>query len=147
MTALDVSTVPRRPGVVPTPLRSLRQLLRADAVLTGLAGVLLLATAPDLADWAGLSTAGPVRVVGAFFALLAVSLAGISRMGDGLLLRVAPVNAVGDLLWAVASVVVAVAADLTGGARALIIVQAVFVFGVGEAKIVLARRGRASALS
>ena len=146
MTTLDASTIPRRREATP-PIRSLRRLLVADAALTGLAGVLLLVTAQDMADWAGLSTATPMRVVGAFFVLLAVALAGVSRMRDGLLVRVVPVNAAGDVLWAIASLVVALVVDLTGGARALLVVQAVFVFAVGEAKLVLARRARAAGLS
>jgi hypothetical protein len=145
MTTLDASRVPRERETAPAS--SLRQLVVADAVVTGLTGWLLLVVSVDVAEWAGLTTAGPVRGVGAFFVVLAVALAGLTRTSDGVLMRSVPVTAVGDLVWAVASVVVALAADLTGAARALILLQAVFVFAVGEAKLVLARRARAAGLS
>jgi hypothetical protein len=145
MTTLDASPTPRDHETA--PVGSLRQLVVADAVVTGLTGWLLLVVSVDVAEWAGLATAGPVRGVGAFFVVLAVALAGLSRTSDGVLVRVVPVTAVGDLLWAVVSVVVALAADLAGAARALILLQAVFVFAVGEAKLVLARRARAAGLS
>ena len=146
MSTIDASPAPRERETT-TPAGPLRQLVVADAVVTGVAGWLLLVAAVDVAEWAGLTTAAPVRGVGAFFVLLGAALAGLSRASDGVLVRVVPVNAVGDLVWAVASVVVALAADLTGPARALILLQAVLVFAVGEAKLVLARRARAAGLS
>jgi glucose uptake protein GlcU len=146
MTALDASSVPAERDTR-DPIAPLRQLVVADAIVTGLSGVLLLVAAEDLADWAGLTTAGPVRLIGGFFVLLAVALAGLGRTNDRLLVRLLPANAIGDLLWAAASVVVAVAAELSGAARAVILVQAVIVLAVGEAKLMLSRRARAATLS
>ena len=82
--------------------------------------------------------------MGAFFITLAVIVAGVSRAPQALLVRLAALNAVGDLLWAAASVVwVALTADLSGTGRAMVLVQATVVLGVGEAKLVLSRRATA----
>ncbi len=129
----------------PAPERLLRQVMVADAVATGVAGIGLLLAADPLADEAGLATTGPVLAVGGFFAVLALLVGAISRVRDPLLVRLAALNGGADVGWAVASVVVGLTADLSGTGRALVLVQAVAVLGVGEAKLLLARRARSSA--
>ena len=48
----------------PSALGTLRQLMLADAVFTGVAGITLLLAADPLADEAGLATTGPLLAIG-----------------------------------------------------------------------------------
>jgi hypothetical protein len=123
----------------------LRQVMIADALFTAVAGVGLLAGADPLAEEAGLATTGPLVAVGAFFVVLAALVAGLGRAPEPAVRRLVPLNGIGDVAWAVMSVVAALAADLSGRGRAVVLVQAVAVFAIGEAKLVLARRARSSA--
>jgi hypothetical protein len=142
MTAVHPPVTQRRP---PTPLGALRQLLLVDAVATGGAGITLLLAADPLAEAAGLTTSGPLLLIGGFCAVLGVVVAAVGRAGDDTLLRLAPLNGAGDLVWAAASVVAGLGADLSGAGRAVVLLQAAAVLGVGEAKLLLARRARSSA--
>jgi hypothetical protein len=142
MTAVHPPTTAHRPS---PRLGALRQLLLADALATGGAGLALLLAADPLAEEAGLTTSGPLLLVGGFFAVLAVVVAAVRRAGHHTLLRLVRVNGTGDLVWAAASVVVGLGSDLSGAARAVVLLQAAAVLGVGEAKLVLARRARSSA--
>lgn len=142
MTAVHSSESSHRAS---SPLTSLRQLMVADALFTGVAGIALLAAADPLAEEAGLSATGPLVAIGAFFVVLAAVVAGLGRASDAAVLRLVPLNGFGDVAWAAASVVVALAADLSGSGRALVLGQAVAVLAIGEAKLVLARRARSSA--
>ena len=117
----------------------------ADAVFTGVAGITLLLTADSLADEAGLATSGPLLAIGGFFVGLAVVVAAVGRAPEHSLLRLVPFNGAGDLVWTAASVFVALGADLSGAGRAMVLVQAVAVLAIGEAKLVLTRRARSSA--
>jgi len=128
----------------PSPRGALRQLMLADAVFTGVAGIALLLAADPVADEAGLSTSGPLLAIGAVFVVLAAIVAALSRAREDSLVRLVPLNGAGDLVWAAASVIVALSADLSGAGRAMVLVQAVAVLAIGEAKLVLPRRVRAS---
>jgi hypothetical protein len=86
-----------------------------------------------------------VLTVGGFFVGLAVAVALLGRLADHLLLRLAPLNAYGDLVWAAASVVVGVTADLSGAGRVMVLGQAAAVLAIGEAKLLLTRRARVAA--
>ncbi len=121
-----------------------RRVVQADAALTAVGGGVVLAAAEPVADLLGLATTGPVLAVGAFFMALSLVLALVGRTDARQLLRVVPINAVGDLAWAAASIGVAALADLSGTGRALIAVQAVVVLAVGEAKLITVRRARSS---
>lgn len=123
----------------------LRRFLVAEAIVTAALGAVMLVAADSLADRTGLATTGPVVAVGAFFVALPVVLAVLSRAPQRLLLRLAPINAVGDLAWAAASFAVAALADLSTTGRVLVALQGLLVVGIGEAKILLARRARRSA--
>jgi hypothetical protein len=125
------------------PVVALRQLMVADAVVTAVGGLGLLAGASMLAEEAGLTTAAPVRAVGGFFVVLAVVVATVGWRPERTLVRLTSVNGLGDLMWAAASVIVGLTADLSGSGRAVVLVQAVIVLAVGEAKLLLARRARA----
>jgi hypothetical protein len=141
MTAVQPPVTAHRP---PERLGALRQLMLADAVGTGAAGLALLLGADPLADEAGLATSGPVLAIGAFFVGLAVVVAAVGRAHEAVLLRLVPLNGAGDLAWAAGSVIVGLTADLSGSGRAMVLVQAVAVLAIGEAKLVLSRRARSS---
>jgi hypothetical protein len=128
----------------PSPLGALRQLMLADAVFTLVAGIALLLAADPLADEAGLATSGPLLAIGAFFVVLAGVVAAVGRASEDLLPRLVPLNGIGDLGWAAASVIVSLSADLSGSGRALVLVQGVAVLVIGEAKLLLSRRVRSS---
>jgi hypothetical protein len=142
MTAVQPSVAAQRS---PSPVGVLRQLMLADAVFTGVAGITLLLAAEPLADEAGLATSGPLLAIGGFFVGLAVVVAAVGRAREHSLLRLVPLNGAGDLVWTSASVFVALGADLSGAGRAMVLVQAVVVLAIGEAKLVLTRRARSSA--
>jgi len=137
-------SVPPTEGADHPAVATLRRIVMADAVLTAVAGVGLLGAAETWADEAGLATTGPVVAVGGFFVGLAVVVALLGRLPAATLVRAAPLNAVGDLAWAAGSVAVALAADLSGTGRAIVLAQAVAVLAVGEAKLLFARRSRAA---
>jgi hypothetical protein len=134
-----------RPAAGPRAVDDLRRFLVGEAVTTAALGAAMLVAADSLADRAGLATTGPVVAVGAFFVGLPILLAVLSRSPQQLLLRLAPLNAVGDLAWAAASFAVAALADLTTTGRVLVALQGLLVVGIGEAKLFLARRARRSA--
>jgi hypothetical protein len=123
----------------------LRRFLVVEAAVTAALGVAMVAAADTLADRAGLATTTPVVAVGAFFIALPVLLAVLSRAPESALLRLAPINAAGDLAWAAASFGVAALADLSTTGRVLVAVQGLLVVGIGESKLWLARRARRSA--
>ena len=144
-TDADVRPVPSTaslPAASSRARRQLRQLIAVDAAICFGSGLVLLVAAAPVADLIGVSTTTPVRVVGAFLLLLGVGLAWLSRASDRARSRWVPINAAGDLLWAAASLAVAVLADLTGPGRALIAAQGLLALAIGEAKLVLHRRAQ-----
>lgn len=146
MTAIEPAlTDPRAAGAAHPPTTTLRRVVMADAAVTAVAGVVLLAASRTLADESGLATTGPLVGIGGFFVGLAVVVAVLGRLPARTLIRLTPINALGDLAWAAASVVVAFAADLSGTGRAMVLAQALAVLAIGEAKLRLARRARAVA--
>ncbi|MGK2948494.1 MAG: hypothetical protein ACSLFP_07960 [Acidimicrobiales bacterium] len=128
----------------PAAVSDLRRFLVAEAAVTAALGAGMLVGTDALADRSGLATTGPVLAVGAFFVALPVVLAILSRAPQRLLLRLAPLNAAGDLAWAAASFGVAALADLSTTGRVLVAGQGILVVGIGEAKLLLARRARRS---
>ena len=122
----------------------LRRFLVAEAVITAALGAAMLVAADSLADRSELTTTGPVVAIGVFLVALPVLLALLSRAPQRLLLRLAPLNAAGDLAWAAASFGVAALADLSTTGRVLVAAQGLLVVGIGEAKLFLARRARRS---
>jgi hypothetical protein len=122
---------------------TLRGVFMADAGLTAVAGVAVLAASETLADEAGLATTGPLLGIGGFFVGLAIVVAILGRLPACSLVRAAPLNAIGDLAWVAGSVAVAVMADLSGAGRTMVLAQAVAVLAVGAAKLWFARRSRA----
>jgi len=145
MTAVHPTTVPgHRPATQADATVAVRRVVLADAAVTGAGGALLLATASWTADLVGLANSGPVVIIGAFFVVLAAVMALLGRADDERLLRLVPLNAVGDLGWAVASVATVVLVDLSGTGRVLIAVQALAVLAIGEAKLITVHRARST---
>jgi hypothetical protein len=121
-----MTAVEQRP-VAASALQSVRTWLALDAAITGLCGALYLAAAPVVVDLMG-STTGTMRSLGAFllaFAALVALAARPARPPGGAVPAIVAVNVV----WVVASVVVAVAGalDLDGLGRAWAVAQAAVV--------------------
>lgn len=143
MTTIETTVPPLAPARTPARARDqLRSLMGADAALAAVSGLVLVLAGGPLSDLAGVDTAGPARLAGAFLLVLAVDLALLARATDAARQRWVPVSAAADLLWAAGSIAVAVLAELSGPGRALVAAQGVLVLGIGEAKLVLHRRGR-----
>lgn len=114
----------------------LRHVIGADAALCAVSGAALVGLAAPLADLVGLTGGGgPLVGVGTFLLVLAAGLAWLRRAPHDTLLRLTPASAGGDLVWAAASVVVAVTVSMNLGGRAAVVVQAAAVAGVGLAKL------------
>jgi hypothetical protein len=144
MTTTDADIRPHlpTPSTPAASRRQLRQLLTVDAAICLVSGAVLVVAATPVADLVGLSTSEPVRVVGIFLVLLGGALAWLSNSSDKARQQWVPINAAGDLLWAAASLAVAVLADLTGPGRALIAAQGLLALSIGETKLVLLRRAQ-----
>ncbi|HJR26412.1 MAG TPA: hypothetical protein VJ804_13130 [Acidimicrobiales bacterium] len=119
-----------------------RRVVQADAVLCLVSGGLLFAGAGPIADVAGLEPTWPVAAVGGFLLLLGVNLLVLARASARHLLALTPWSAESDFVWAIASVVVAVAVSMTGPGRALVLAQAVVVAAMGVAKLRAVRAAR-----
>ncbi len=133
---------PRTDGADTPAQASVRRVVRADVALAAVSAAGLLGAARPLADLADLRTTGPLLAFGGFFAVLALGLLALGAAPARTLVRLTPVSGAGDVAWAAASVVVALVADLSGAGRAVVLVQAIVVLAMGEAKIALARRAR-----
>lgn len=120
----------------------LRRVIAEDAVLCGVSGAVLLVGAAPLADLVDLDGGGPLIAIGAFLIALAAALAWLRQAPTAELLRLSPISAAGDLAWAVASLVVAVAVSMNTAGRVAVVVQGLVVAGVGAAKL----RARRAAL-
>ncbi|MEO6318567.1 MAG: hypothetical protein ABIP36_07280 [Acidimicrobiales bacterium] len=142
MTAVHPTTLTDQPLRETRAATVVRRVVQADAAVTAVGGIVVLAAAEPVADLLGLATTGPVLAVGAVFVALSLVLALLGRADARSMLRLVPINAAGDLVWAAASIGVAALAELSGTGRALIAVQAVVVLAVGEAKLITVRRAR-----
>jgi hypothetical protein len=137
-----VTTIHVDANAVPTR-DPLRDLVRADALVCLGSGLALLVAAAPVSDLAGVATTGPARVVGAFFFALGIGLAALGAASHEIRERWVPVSAIGDIAWALASLAVAILADLTGPGRALVAAQGLLALAIGELKPALHRRARA----
>lgn len=142
--AQPLATTPRPAAAGSPPLRRLRDIVRFDAAVGLTSGVALLVAAEPLSDLAGVDGTGPARAVGAFLVVYGLGLVALALGSDHGRLRGALVTAIADILWAVASVAVALTADLSGWGRALIAVQGLFVLGIGEVKLLVLRGARSA---
>jgi hypothetical protein len=138
------TTVPTSTSFTDTlsAVAAVRRVVQADAVLCLVAGGVLVAGFAPIADVAGIEPTWPVAAVGAFLLLLGVNLLLLARAAARHLLALTPWSADSDFAWVVASVVVAVAASMTGPGRALVLAQAVAVAGMGVAKLRAVRAAR-----
>lgn len=143
MTTIDTSLpAPAPTGRSANARDQLRAVVGADAALAAVSGLVLVLAAGPLSDLAGVATAGPARLAGAFLLVLSVDLALLARATDAARQRWVPASAAADLLWAAGSIGVALLAELTGPGRALIGAQGLLVLAIGETKLVLHRRSR-----
>jgi hypothetical protein len=116
----------------------LTQVLRLDAVVSGLFGLLLLALGWAIDELLGVSVA-LTTAVGAFLVVWAAYVAALAwrrTISPGGVRVVAAVN----VAWVLASIVFAVTADLTGIGIAFVIAQAVVVGLFAELQITGLRR-------
>ncbi len=141
---MTTTTVPSTTGFADAleAIRGVRRVVQADAVLCLVSGGLLVAGAAPLADLAGLDPTWPVAAVGGFLLLLGANLLLLARASARLLLALTPWSADGDLLWAAASVAVAVGVSMTATGRALVLAQGLVVAAVGVAKLKAVRAAR-----
>ena len=118
----------------------LRSLLRADAALCAVTGLVAAAAAAPVADLLGPDVSTTVvRVVGVALVLYALDLALTSRASDRWQRPAALVAGAGNVAWVVATVLlVAVGAFSTAGAVVALVVAAV----VGELGVLQLRAAR-----
>ena len=139
----SITATPTAHTATDTPATAwVRTVIKADAALCVISGVVLAGAAGPLADLAGLDTATPVVLPGLFLLLLGAGLAALARAGRRTLVALTPWSADGDFAWAAASLAVAVLTDLTGPGRALVAAQAVVVAVMGTLKLRAVRAAR-----
>ncbi|MGY6502558.1 MAG: hypothetical protein ACXIVQ_16865 [Acidimicrobiales bacterium] len=129
-----------RPSTETIDRSGIRTVLAIDAALALAAGALAAAAAGPIAEGAGLDSSTSLRWIGVGLLILGVDLAILSRAPERWVRRLAPVTAVGDVVWVVASIVVATTVDLATWAAVTVIAQAAAVGAIAAAKWVTLRR-------
>ena len=121
-----IATPRTTPGTVPTAASRVRLWFAADAVVSGVNGLVYLAAAGPLADLLGGDVA-TYRVVGAFLLAYAATVALYAR--SALHPRMGWAIVAGNAIWVIASLEVAVTGmlGLDGAGRAWVVVQALVV--------------------
>lgn len=136
-----MTTVSAATRDVPAGLRPVRFALGADAVGSGLNGLVFLALSGTLSDTLGLSQ--PLLLgLGAFFTLYALALAVLAAR-PRIPLGLVRVVAAGNLTWVLASVVAAATGVVDPGTTAgevWVIAQALLVLDFGLLQLWAARR-------
>lgn len=129
-TTADVAVRPVRPARTDP----VRRILTIDAAFCILASTTLLASAAPIADHADLASPTVVQAIGAFLLLLGVGLAVLARAPQRRARLGTAVTGLGDVGWAVGSLVLVVAAGLPAWATVAVVVQAVLTLGIAIAK-------------
>ena len=129
-----------RPSTAPNGRSfDIRTVLVIDAAISLASGVLALAAAGPISDAAGLDSSTALRWVGLGVLILGVDLAILSRAPERWVRRLAPITAVADVVWVLASVVVATTVDLETWAVVAVLAQAAVVGTIAAAKWVALR--------
>ncbi|CAN5482440.1 hypothetical protein BH23ACT3_BH23ACT3_18810 [soil metagenome] len=99
-----------------------------------------MVAAGPLTRLADVPAVGALRLIGVGLLVLAADLVLLSRSRRSTLVRFTPFSAAGDVVWTVASFVVAAAVEMNPGARVGVVLQGVAVGGVAVAKLLTRRR-------
>lgn len=129
-TTADVAVRPVRPER-PDPVR---RILTIDAACCIVAGTTLLSSATPIADHSDLASPAVVRAIGVFLVLLGVDLAVLARAPQRWARLGTAVTGLGDVGWAVGSLVIVATAALPAWAAVAVVVQAAFTLGIAMAK-------------
>lgn len=129
-TTADVADRPVRPAR-PDPVR---RILTIDAAFCIVAGTALLSSATPIAEHADLASPAVVQAIGAFLVVLGVVLAVLARAPERWARLGTAVTGLGDVGWAVGSLVIAATAALPVWAAGAVVVQAAFTLGIAMAK-------------
>jgi hypothetical protein len=119
----------------PDPSRLLRQVLKINAAISGLTGLVMAVFARPVDRLIGADAVTAVGVVGVGLALFAVGVFAVGRAHEPTLHAGGRVILLLDVIWVIASVAVVLAGwfNTTGAVLVLLVAAVVGAFAVGEA--------------